>query len=538
MLRGFFTDEQLPFSLAMRWRNFTRVRSSASQNHDLDAMKAKRLATLVVVVTVVSGVVYFLMGISYNYTQLPLPPPLPKIAQQLLATQIPATTRLPPPPSTVQHLQVPSSSHGPSPTNSSPLVTQTPKLSSLSPTPSPFVFHKTSTELLPGDSNLPYPSLSLENITNPPSRVFKEPKREPNDDDVHLKKILFWNDDYYNKHFGFGFGREPFLVAGCRVNTCTTTGDRTRYPIEEIDAVIWHFRSSDRSLPEYRSPHTRYVLWLMESPAYLFGDLQEYNNVFNWTFTYRLDSDFLLRYNQVFRRRDPLPPTDHNYAAGKTKLAAWFVSHCTTDSGRITLTRTLQQWIPVDVFGACGPFECPRKHTKECYGMLNASYKFYLSFENSLCRDYITEKFFNILRLDVVPVVFGLGNYSAMAPPHSYIDALSFPSVSALATYLLYLHHNDTAYNEYFRWKRFHKLFNFWALSSQEYCSLCERLHTDNTTKTYDIHKWYVEDAHCKTKNSPDVYDFINAAPQISNMGTARSLLICVLIMVPLAWFS
>ena len=53
--------------------------------------------------------------------------------------------------------------------------------------------------------------------------------------------------------------------------------------------------------------------------------------------------------------------------------------------------------------------------------------------------------------LDVVPVVYGLGNYSAVAPPHSYIDALSFPSVNALADYLLYLHHNDTAYNEYFR---------------------------------------------------------------------------------------
>lgn len=68
----------------------------------------------------------------------------------------------------------------------------------------------------------------------------------------------------------------------------------------------------------------------------------------------------------------------------------------------------------------------------------------------------------------------------------------------------------------YCRWKRYHQMFSFWALTSQEYCSLCERLHTDNTTKAYDMYKWYVQDAHCKSKSSPDIYDFINAASRIS----------------------
>ena len=36
---------------------------------------------------------------------------------------------------------------------------------------------------------------------------------------------------------------------------------------------------------------------------------------------------------------------------------------------------------------------------------------FYLAFENSLCDDYITEKFFSTLKLNIIPVVLGSGKY-------------------------------------------------------------------------------------------------------------------------------
>ena len=58
----------------------------------------------------------------------------------------------------------------------------------------------------------------------------------------------------------------------------------------------------------------------------------------------------------------------------------------------------------------------------DCMPMVGDNYKFYLSFENSLCRDYITEKFWKVLSYNVVPLVFGGGNYSLYAPKKSYID--------------------------------------------------------------------------------------------------------------------
>ena len=67
---------------------------------------------------------------------------------------------------------------------------------------------------------------------------------------------------------------------------------------------------------------------------------------------------------------------------------------------------------------------------------------FYLAFENSICKDYVTEKFFRGLQVipsmhwtslekidfqaPVVPVVLGGANYSAIAPNHSFIHVDDF----------------------------------------------------------------------------------------------------------------
>ena len=72
-------------------------------------------------------------------------------------------------------------------------------------------------------------------------------------------------------------------------------------------------------------------------------------------------------------------------------------------------------------------------------------------------KDYVTEKFFKILPYNVIPVVFNGANMSAIAPPHSYINAEDFSSVEQLAEYLQLVASNDSLFASYFWWRDYYK---------------------------------------------------------------------------------
>lgn len=221
---------------------------------------------------------------------------------------------------------------------------------------------------------------------------------------VDVKKILFWNEAYGSKNYEIGIGSDVFQKAGCPTWQCETTDIRDN--VEQFDAIVFHLRSWTRNdLPTKRSPHQRYVFWSMESPAWRYVNTDLMGGFFNWTMTYRWDSDVVRPYGWIEPTGSvPLHPDEatlkqlikspatRNYAEGKTKMVAWFVSNCVSFSGRGEFVEHLQRFVMVDVYGDCGTMICPRKREGECRNMAAQKYKFYLSLENSLCQDYITEK--------------------------------------------------------------------------------------------------------------------------------------------------
>jgi hypothetical protein len=90
-----------------------------------------------------------------------------------------------------------------------------------------------------------------------------------------------------------------------------------------------------------------------------------------------------------------------------------------------------------------------------------------------------------------------------IAPVHSYIDSRNFSTAEKLAEYLVYLDRNNTAYAEYFEWKKF---FRVNQDGNFAYCQLCKALNDATMPeKVYvDMPKWFEQEANCiKSGNFP-----------------------------------
>lgn len=108
--------------------------------------------------------------------------------------------------------------------------------------------------------------------------------------------------------------------------------------------------------------------------------------------TYRRDSDVFAPYGIA----KPNPNANwFNYSnldfviKSKTRPIAWLVKNCHAHSNRELYVTELQKYFQVDVYGDCGPWKCKRQPSgyQPCWTEIERKYYFYLSFENSICRD-------------------------------------------------------------------------------------------------------------------------------------------------------
>ena len=188
-------------------------------------------------------------------------------------------------------------------------------------------------------------------------------------------------------------GQQRFLDDKCPVNTCYLTDNHSYGPMAE--AVLFQ---NHLAIPSFkRPPNQIWIMFLLESPMNTQHFLH-FKNLINMTATYRIDSTIVTPYERFVPYENAsqyqLLPPKRNYASGKRKKVAWFVSNCRTTNNRMEYALELSKYINVDIYGPCGKFKCPKSESKKCYEKLNADYKFYLAFENSNCKDYITEKLY------------------------------------------------------------------------------------------------------------------------------------------------
>uniref|UniRef100_A0A5S6QVX2 Fucosyltransferase n=1 Tax=Trichuris muris TaxID=70415 RepID=A0A5S6QVX2_TRIMR len=315
-------------------------------------------------------------------------------------------------------------------------------------------------------------------------------------------EILMWVP-----FFGNQFGQEVFRI--CPELNCHITHNRSA--LATSSAVVFHDRDvSVSDLPGERLPGQHFVFFLLESPYHVSGEAfnQLSTNFYTLTMGYRRNADVHLPFGYFEARSKPLPSTFwhelRKLVAKRKKLVAWFVSNCNTPSAREFYVRQLQRYIPVDVYGHCGPLKCPRSN-RNCYeSVLKMNYKFYIAFENSVCTDFVTEKYFDRLTNFVVPIVFGRKIYEAVGPNNSFIAADDFDGPKKLADYLKQLDKDDNEYLKYFEWMNNTEDFDQTLRYTNGFCKLCRKLRqqgknpivTPSETAKH-LTRWYKEPGIC-----------------------------------------
>lgn len=277
---------------------------------------------------------------------------------------------------------------------------------------------------------------------------------------------------------------------GVRVRTAEELELRVLDDEEEAAAVAAEALAASGPRP----PGQRWVWMNFESPSHSPGLRNLEDNLFNWTLSYRADSDIFVPYGYLYPRTHPSdqPPGLVPSLARKRGLVAWVVSNWDERQARVRYYHQLSQHVFVDVFGKGGS----RRPVPDV-GLLHtvARYKFYLAFENSLHLDYITEKLWrNALLAGAVPVVLGpnRANYERFVPRGAFIHVDDFPSAASLAAYLLFLDRNPSAYRRYFHWRRSYAVhtISFW---DEPWCRACQAVQRagDQPQSISNLARWF-----------------------------------------------
>lgn len=341
----------------------------------------------------------------------------------------------------------------------------------------------------------------------PPPVVIESPRDKkvflPPEKPTDLPVIVWWTP------FTPFPRRESTCPSG---GTCLVTHSRNELtnPAVNVSAFVFYGSEFDfNDLPLPRKPGHMWALLHEESPKnnWVFAT-EKGISLFNITSTISRYSHYPLHLHYLHTFEILLQPVrtpTHLKSKGSLGLVIFLQSTCNPPSDRDSYVRELMKYISVDCYGRCLNNKPLPEHLVDplTFGTddvldIVGKYKFALSFENAICHDYFTEKFWRPLYAGSVPVVRGsptIRDWDPSSGHPSIIVADEFDGPKALAEFLLDLDKNDAEYNRYLDFKRtgvtnrrllghFHR--REWAVDGQGEggnfidgfeCFVCDMLH-------------------------------------------------------------
>ena len=360
-----------------------------------------------------------------------------------------------------------------------------------------------------------YPAVPGE-IRDPPTSLFLTNFGVSHWRPEKVKKILMWTTYFDIEGWANDVNR---TLQSCQnlLGRCEMTNNKSE--LQSSSAVLFHandlwkmwFTSIDSKSwkPQYRHPSQVWVMLSQEAPPNQWGWFPP--NFFNWTISYRRDSTILHTYGlQVKKSQEELQNSIAelqnkrriNYSGNKTKMAVVHVSNCIDHGRRYKIIRELTKYIEVDEFGYCsGNVVCNSTVSFDKCMDFFKPYKFYLAFENAVCRDYITEKFWLAQTVKFqIPVIAANKHTLEFLPSKSYLNVFDFPSIKDLADEMIRIGNNSTLFNSFFEWK------NYYKPLPNPFCTFCNALHENRTAQSYHgMEAWIQHDSCPKLTVSKDI---------------------------------
>lgn len=225
--------------------------------------------------------------------------------------------------------------------------------------------------------------------------------------------------------------------------------------------------------------------------------------------SYRRDSDIFSPYGSFeelpkVERHEVQRKLSENFDVYSSKTetgAITFISNCKDDARRYKAIDILRTYIPVKVFGRCGEGRVPAENRT-----FQNQYRFFLALENSDCVDYVTEKYWQTLTREQIPIVAWSNNMTGIVIPESYINIKDFPDIETAGKYIRMVNNNATLYNSYFKWKS-----KFRKTRSNAMCKLCRKLRNRNVTqKVYKDFKGWLKNDTCEQQTVSFVDECFN----------------------------
>ena len=316
-----------------------------------------------------------------------------------------------------------------------------------------------------------------------------------------MKRILLYNPTFYLESRNI-YNHKFFQT--CPVKNCQMVYNK--HEANHSDAVIFHLWIT-RQVPTFKRP--RGQVWIMNQheapPEYEKLKLPKFKNQFNWTVSYTSKADIILPYGKTKDKpkEDLIQKNYKQIAENKTKDAVWIVSRCQSQSEREKYVSILKRYINVDILGACGKkWECGKRwQHDDCFDILNTTYRYYLAFENALCDEYFTEKFYDNFKYDIIQVVRG-GHpkfRTLNISKDAYISTSDFRNAHELGKYLKTLSSNTSEYAAMLEAKDTFQVVPFIDLFDSAVCEICQRLNNKHHYQSVyeDAFKWVMTQQKC-----------------------------------------